>query len=81
MSANVRVYLPSGEHCVVEVTQTSTLAEILSKTGIVWSNTYVFMNEGHTYMINHTMTLSDYNNWYVEKGFIPSLYIVDPNIV
>lgn len=81
MTANVRVYLPSGEHRVVEVTPTTTLAEIISKIEIVWSNTYVFMNEGHTYMMNHTLTLVDYNYWYVDKGFIPSLYIVDPNIV
>ena len=80
MSANVRVYLPSGEHCVVEVTPTTTLIEILSKIDIVWSKTYVFMNEGHTYMRNHSMTLSDYNNWYIDKGFVPSLYILNPNI-
>lgn len=80
MSANVRVYLPSGEERVVEVTPATTLTEILSKINIVWSNAYVFMNEGHTYMINHDMTLSDYNNWYIDKGFIPSLYILNPNI-
>jgi len=79
MSANLRVYLPSGEHRVVEVTPTTTLAEILSKIEVVWSHTYVCINEGHTYMTNHEMTLADYNNWYVDKGFIPSLYIVNPN--
>ena len=80
MTANIRVYLPSGEQCVVEVMPTTTLAEILCKAEIVLSNRYVVMNEGHTYMTDFTMTLTDYNNWYIDKGFIPSLYIVNPNI-
>lgn len=79
MSANLRIYLPSGEHRVVRVTPTTTLGEIVAHVQFKWTNKYVIMNQGHTHMSNYEMTMSDYNNWYVEGGFIPSLFIVDPN--
>lgn len=81
-SANLRVHLPSGEMRVMSVIPTTTLSQILQAMDISHElfegtepDALVFVNMGQTAMTNLDMNMLDYNNWYVEKGFISSLYI------
>jgi hypothetical protein len=82
-SANLRVYLPSGQMYTVPVIPQTTLLQILQYIGLnpelfegTGPDTLVFVNEGKTAMPNLERNMVDYNNWYVEGGFISSLYIM-----
>lgn len=81
-NANVRVYTSTNEY-IVSVTPTTTLQQIVLEIQKSWkefewnTQTHVFVNDGGTCMPSLDETMIYYNNWYVEKGFIPSLYIKD----
>lgn len=68
------VKLPSGEDKTIKVTKEMTLREILHAVGCQAEGVTVY-NIGDTPMPYLDWTMVDYNNWYVEKDFIPSLYV------
>jgi hypothetical protein len=85
-SANIRIILShtrqSSQTWVVPVIPETTLGQILNIIGIEperfnpsASDPYVFVNEGETEMPSLDRNMLDYNNWYVDHGFIPSFYI------
>ena len=82
-SANIRITLfHTGQSWVVSVIPETTLAQILNSISLDSElfnasapNPYVFVNEGETSMPWLDRNMLDYNNWYIEHGFIPSLYI------
>ena len=91
-SANVRIILSltgqSSQIWVVPVIPETTLGQILTIIGVdperfnpSAPHPYVFVNEGETEMPWLANNMLDYNNWYVEHGFIPSLYIKDRRYV
>jgi hypothetical protein len=79
--AKVRVYTPTNDEYIISVTPTTTLQQIVleiqnvSRTAWEWNETHMFVNEGKTPMPDLTKNMVDYNNWCVEGGYIPSLYI------
>ena len=72
-SANIKIHLPDGSVKIIAVKPTTTLKEILDTLEL--PNIYTFYNEGETPMLNYERNLVHYNNWYVEKGYLPSLYL------
>lgn len=82
-SANIRIILShTGETWVVPVIPETTLVQILNLISLdpelfnsSAADPYVFVNEGDTSMPWLDRNMLDYNNWYVDHGFIPSLYI------
>jgi sulfur carrier protein ThiS len=70
----ITVKLPSGEDKTIEVTKEMTLREILHAVGCQTEGVTVY-NNGDTPMPSLDWTMVDYNNWYVEKNYIPSLYV------
>ncbi len=77
MTANIRIHFPNGEIRQTNVTPQSTLQEILSKIDFAWTGEYACINEGGTLMPTLTWNLIQYNHWYVEAGFVPSIRIVE----
>lgn len=85
-TANLRVHLPSGQIRVVPVIPETSLRQIAESIGLDLSlfegaepHTLVFVNEGKTAMPDLNRNMLDYNNWYIEGGFISSLYIKHQN--
>ena len=85
-SANIRIILShsgqSGQSWIVPVIPETTLGQILNIIGMdseLFNSSapdpYVFVNEGETAMPSLDRNMLDYNNWYVDHGFISSLYI------
>jgi hypothetical protein len=81
-SAQVRVILMNGETYHVPVTRVTTLLTILNYIGIdpelfnpATINSYIFINMEETAMPNLDKNMLYYNNWNIERGYIPSLYI------
>lgn len=68
------VKLPSGEDKTIEITKEMTLREILHAVGCPTKGITVY-NLGDTPMPYLDRTMIDYNNWCVEKDYIPSLYV------
>jgi hypothetical protein len=68
------VKLPSGKEQTTQVTKEMTLREILQAIGCPTDGVTVY-NLGDTPMPYLDWTMVDYNNWYVEKDYIPSLYV------
>ena len=84
--ANIRIlHSHSGQTIqtwVVPVIPETTLGEILKHVGMdpelfnaSAADPYVFVNEGDTAMLFLDRNMLDYNNWYIDHGFIPSLFI------
>ena len=82
-SANIRIILShTGQSWVVPVIPETTLEQILNAIGLDSErfnpsapDSYVFVNEGETSMTRLDRNMLDYNNWYVDHGFISSFYI------
>ena len=74
MSALIKITLPNGITKTTEVTSTSTLKELLTAIGSPTTGIEVY-NSGDTPMMDLDKNLTYYNNWYVEKGYIPPLYL------
>lgn len=72
--ASIYVHLPNGTKVSTHVTPITTVQEILNAIGFKDTNITV-LNEGDTELPDLTRTMVDYNNWYIEKGYIPSIYI------
>ena len=81
-SANLRVHLPNGQTHIVPVIPETSLRQIAEAIGLdaalfegTGPDTLIFVNEGKTAMPNLDRNMLDYNNWYIEHGFISSFYI------
>jgi hypothetical protein len=72
--ASIYVHLPNVTKVSTHVTPQTTVQEILDAIGFKDTN-IVVLNEGETELPDLTRTMIDYNNWYIEKGYIPSIYI------
>lgn len=81
-AANLRVHLPNGQTHVVPVIPETSMRQIAESIGLDLSlfegtgpDTLVFVNEGKTAMPDLDRNMVDYNNWYIEGGFISSVYV------
>jgi hypothetical protein len=72
--ASIYVHLPNGTKVSTHVTPETTVQEILDTIGFQDKNITVF-NAGKTELQDLTRTMVDYNNWYIEKGYVSSIYI------
>jgi hypothetical protein len=75
-SANIRIYTPDGTMFEVPVIPETSLRQILAYMKFEWDDAvYIFVNEGGTTMPHLERNMIDYNNWYVEHGYISSFTI------
>lgn len=70
----IKITLPDGAFKTIEVSPEITLKELLEAVGCPTEGVIVY-NSGDTPMPDLNRTMVDYNNWYVEKGYIPGLYV------
>ena len=77
--ASITVTLPDGSQRVAQVNSLTTLRQILVQIEAPIQNVYIY-NIGNTLMPNLDRTLIDYNNWYVEKGYVPSFHMTTQNL-
>lgn len=82
-SAKIRICFQEHAHTYeIPVIPQTTLRQMILMIGLnpemfECSDTrrYIFVNEGGTIMPFIDRNLIDYNNWYVEKGYISPFYI------
>lgn len=74
-SAKINITLPNGTIVTTSATPNTKLGELLAAVGITDITRLTVYNSGETPMPYMDYTMTDYNNWYVEKGHIPSLYV------
>ena len=70
----IKITLPNGITKTTEVKAESTLKELLIAVECPLEGITVY-NSGDTPMQDLERTMVDYNNWYIEKGYIPELYV------
>jgi hypothetical protein len=70
----LKIKLPDETTKVANVTPDMTLRQILTSVGITLDNINIY-NDGDTELNDLDRTMVDYNNWYVEKDYISSIYI------
>lgn len=74
-SASITITLPSGTPITVpSVTPNTSVRELLIAASCPFEGVTVY-NCGDTPMPDIDRTMTDYNNWYVEKGSLPPLYV------
>ncbi len=72
--ALIKITLPNGITKTTEVTPSSTLKELLTAVDCPLTGIEVY-NNGDTPMMDLDKSMTYYNNWYVEKGYIPPLIV------
>ncbi len=74
-TASITITLPNGNPVTVpQVTPNTTVRELLIAASCPLEGITVY-NCGDTPMPDLDRTMTDYNNWYVEKGSLPQLYV------
>ena len=74
-TASITITLPNGTPITVpHVTPNTTVRELLIAASCPLEGITVY-NCGDTPMPDLDRTMTDYNNWYVEKGSLPPLYV------
>lgn len=71
---SIIIYLPNGMQVSTKVTPTMTVKQLLDSIDFPQDNIIVY-NSGDTPYPDLNRTMVDYNNWYVEDGYIPSIYL------
>ena len=74
--ALIKITLPNGITKTTEVNSDTTLKQLLIAVECPLEGITVY-NSGDTPMPDLERTMTDYNNWYIEKGFIPELYVIE----
>ena len=72
--ALINIYLPDGMKISTNVTSTMTVKQLLDSIDFTDTNIIVY-NSGDTPYPDLNRTMVDYNNWYIEDGHIPSIYL------
>lgn len=72
--ALINVTLPDGVTKTTDVKPETTLKELLIAVGCRIDGVTVY-NSGDTPMLDLERTMVGYNNWSVEKGYIPSIIV------
>ncbi len=70
----IKITLPNGITKTTEVSPEITLKELLEAVSCPTEGVTVY-NCGDTPMPDLNRTMVNYNNWYIEKGYIPGLYV------
>lgn len=70
----INIYLPDGMLISTAITPTMTVKQLLDSIDFPHDNIIVY-NSGDTPYPDLNRTMVDYNNWYVEDEYIPSIYL------